>query len=102
MPHLAAMDYGGQDFVDIGRRIRLLRKALGYDNAAQFAAHAGLSPQQISNWETGKTRPEVSMAIKLCVRTGATLDFIYWGRDAGLPLNLATAIQDYRRRSEPA
>ena len=60
------------NFINKGNRIRDLRKALGDDNANLFAAYVGWSPQQLSNHENGQRRPEVSMAIKLCVRTGAT------------------------------
>lgn len=92
----------GITLMDIGRRIRTLRKALGYDNAAMFAAYIGWSPQQLSNYENGSKRPELTMAIKLCSRTGATLDYIYRGEFAGLPLSLANSIQDYLAREQSA
>ncbi|EHK52791.1 helix-turn-helix domain-containing protein [Allomesorhizobium alhagi] len=86
------------NFIDIGKRIRDLRKALGDDNANLFAAYVGWSPQQLSNYENSQRRHEVSVAIKPCVRTGATVDYICRGEYAGLPLHLASAIQDYLAR----
>lgn len=80
----------------IGERIRVLREALGYSNASQFAAFVGWSSQQLSNYENGQKRPEVNMAILLCSRTGATLDYIYRGEFAGLPMQLAVKIQDFQ------
>lgn len=91
---------GGTSFVDIGRRIKVLREALGFESAALFAAHVGWSPQQLSNYENGQKRPEVTMAIKLCTRTNVTLDYIYRGEHAGLPLHVANAIQDYLARQQ--
>lgn len=84
---------GGTTQADIGWRIRILREALGYSNAAAFAGFVGWTPQQLNNYERAAKRPEVSMATKLCLRTHATLDWIYRGERGGLPLTLASAIQ---------
>lgn len=83
---------------NIGRRIRALREAIGEDNQRAFAAKLGWQPQQLSNYENGHKRPEISMAIRICMRTGATLDYIYRGEFAGMPLRLANSIQDYLAR----
>lgn len=80
--------------VEIGTRIRLLRLALGHSNASQFAALTGFTPQQLNNYERGKKRPELSMAIRICQRTGATLDWIYRGERAGMPFDLMRSIDD--------
>jgi len=92
------MAEGGTGLKDIGERIRVLREALGYKNASLFAAFVGWSPQQLSNYENGQKRPEVTMAIRLCNRTGVDLDWIYRGRTAGLPMRVANLIQDYADR----
>lgn len=89
-------------FEAIGRRIRDLRESMGYHNAAEFAAYMGWSPQQLSNYERGRKRPEVSMAIQLCVRTHVTLDYIYRGDHTGLPLRVSNAIQDFQARQQPS
>jgi Predicted transcriptional regulators len=87
---------------EIGQQIRDLRESLGYTNAAEFAAYVGWSPQQLSNYEKGHKRPEITMANKLCVRTRVTLDYIYRDDHTGLPLHVANAIQDYRSRQKPS
>lgn len=85
---------GGTSMKEIGWRIRILREALGYKKATAFAAWVGLSsPQQLSNYERGRKRIELSLAIMICRKTHVTLDWIYRGERAGLPLHLAEAIQ---------
>lgn len=99
------MAYGGEGLIDIGARIRILREAMGYDSATLFAAYVGWSPQQLSNYERGYKRPEISMAIRLCKKTGVTLDWIFRGETAGLPLHVANLIQEFidqRRPTEQA
>lgn len=92
----------GESLSDIGARIRDLRGAMGYTNSTLFAAFVGWSIQQLSNYENGRTRPEISMAIMLCKRTGVTLDWIYRGETAGLPMHVANVIQDYLNRQRPS
>jgi transcriptional regulator with XRE-family HTH domain len=101
-PILAGMVDSVESQASIGHRIRAMREALGEHNASAFAAKLGWTPQQLSNYENGRKRPEVSMAIRLCTRTGATLDYIYRGEFAGMPLVLANSIQDYLSRQSEA
>ncbi|MDW6026530.1 helix-turn-helix transcriptional regulator [Mesorhizobium sp. BAC0120] len=68
---------GGDSLEDIGRCIRDLREAMGYDKASLFAEFMGWPPPQLSNYETGQKRPEVSMAIQLCRNTHVTLNWIH-------------------------
>lgn len=89
------------DMIEIGKRLIMLREALGYiERGAQseFAAHIGLTPQQLNNYERGLKRPEITQAIKICTRTGATLDWIYRGEWAGLPNDLAVRLRDLNQR----
>ncbi len=48
----------------LGERIRKLRIRLGYSQF-QLATHLGVSIQAISNWETGKSNPEISILVPL-------------------------------------
>ena len=41
-----------------GQRIRRLRKALGGETQAQFAARMGVDQSTVSKWESGKQEPE--------------------------------------------
>lgn len=75
--------------MDIGERLRLLRLALDMSVAAQFAAYIGIEPQTYNNWERGRQRPQLDMALLICRRVpGLTLDWIYLGEAAGLPMGL--------------
>ena len=75
--------------VEIGQRIVALRTAMGFANAAAFAKAVKISPQSLNNYERGFRRPELEQATKIVKLTGATLDWIYYGERAGLPLQLA-------------
>jgi transcriptional regulator with XRE-family HTH domain len=72
---------------DIGRRIEAIMKALGLSQA-QFSRLTGVSQQALNNYLQGRQRPQLDQAVKICIRTGATLDWIYFGDPSGLPQKL--------------
>lgn len=75
----------------------MLRIALGYGERggqAQFASFLNLSPSQLNNYERGLKRPDIGVAINICTRTGATLDWIYRGERAGMPFDLISRLPD--------
>lgn len=73
-------------YAAIGARLRALREALYGDlSMKQFAEMMGLDYRRYHNWEAGSSRPQPEEAINLCDKLGATLDFIYRGREAALP-----------------
>jgi transcriptional regulator with XRE-family HTH domain len=80
----------------VAERIRLTREALGLKQAA-FARLVGIEPQALNNYESGLRRISVDQAIKICAATGVSLDWIYRGLSSGLPINLATALQQRQR-----
>jgi hypothetical protein len=73
----------------VARRLRLLREAMGYDSQGAFAALLGLSPPRWNNVENGLPMSR-DIAFRL-VKTvpGLTLDWLYFGKPDGLPLDLA-------------
>lgn len=73
---------------EIGRRLEALRLAKGIAAQNMFAQLIGAQISQYNNWETGRRRITVDFAIKICVLTGATLDYIYRGDVSSLPLSL--------------
>jgi hypothetical protein len=74
---------------DTAVRARVLREALGYQTSAAFAAFLGVSAQRWNNVETGLPLSR-DMAFLLVNKVpGLSLDWIYFGRAAGLPLELA-------------
>lgn len=88
----------------IGARLRLLRLAYGAlqrrDKEMSQSEFARLCEIGISAWnnaETGDNRIGIDNAKKVARRTGASLDFIYFGERAGLPHALAVAIAALER-----
>jgi transcriptional regulator with XRE-family HTH domain len=79
------------DAAEIGRRLRLVREALGYTQPF-IAQVCDMSPQAWNNNECGRDRISVEPAIRLCAATGIGLDWIYRGLVSGLPAHLAVKI----------
>lgn len=79
-------------FEATGRRLIATRLALGFTSQLEFAEAAGVSPQAINNYERGRSRPQLSVALALCERFQLTLDWIYRGDPGGLPMRLARVL----------
>lgn len=84
---------------DIGRRLRLTRRALGYEDRQQaaFAADSGLAQSHYNRFETGDRPLTLPIAMKLCHRWGLTLDWLYRGDPSGLQYKLANDIKSLRK-----
>jgi transcriptional regulator with XRE-family HTH domain len=95
MPPEGKRDNLGTDA--IADRLRLIREAKGLIQAS-MARLVGITPQEWNNWERGRDRISLEKAIQVCAATGASLDWIYRGDMKGLPLDLATRIQELTRR----
>ena len=65
---------GGRSTADIGKRIVMLREALGH-NQGQFARLVDISQPALANYESGLRRPEIDKAVQIVVKTGVTLDW---------------------------
>ena len=79
--------------IDVARRLRRTREAVGLDQQ-QFGSRAGMSQPQYNQYETGKRIITLRSAMMLCDEYSLTLDWIYRGDPSGLPYRLATAIRD--------
>lgn len=77
-------------FDDIAARLRWHRELLGLDQKG-YAEQSGVSPQQISNAESGNYRLGLNAALQLRRKHGLSLDFIYEGIADALPMNLRNA-----------
>ncbi len=75
-----------------GQRLLATRLALGYESQLEFAHAAGVSPQAWNNYERGRSRPALEIALALCAQFQLTLDWIYRGDAGGLPHRLARAL----------
>jgi transcriptional regulator with XRE-family HTH domain len=90
----------GRLAVDIGRRLRLTRVALGIENQVDFGREAGLSQPQYNYFETGSRPLTLQAALKLCDRYNLTLDWLYRGDPSGLPYKLAKDISNVRKSTQ--
>jgi transcriptional regulator with XRE-family HTH domain len=57
----------------------------------------GIETQAWNNYERGLRRISIDQAIKVCQATGVSLDWVYRGLAAWLPVELATALQEQQR-----
>lgn len=79
----------------IARRVRHLRETLGYESPGAFAAVLGYSPQRWGNVENGLPLSR-DIAFKLVqIVPGLTLDWLYFGKPDGLPLELARRLGEF-------
>lgn len=89
------MKYGEQ-----GERLRQLRDALGL-TGWDVAVAVGCKPQSVSNWETGKNRPKLEIAIALGTLYEARDEVLgMYGYVAGEPDTLARLAEAERRLDE--
>ncbi len=77
--------------VPIGDRLRKARKAVDVSQTAA-AKLVGVTPQAWSQWELGKRPFDFEAAIIFCDRYNVTLDWLYRGQPAGLPLDIAAKV----------
>lgn len=85
----------------IGERLELIRLASGYPNKPRgaikrWAEKFGWSQQEYGNWETGLQRIPPEPASAIMHKTGATLDYIYHGKESTLPRSLSDAIDQVK------
>lgn len=80
------LDVGDFD-KDVARRLVLSRIALG-KSPGEFAAAAGISQSNYSQYENRWRSLSVRAAMKLCVTYGLTLDWLYRGDPSGLSVRL--------------
>lgn len=76
---------------EIAARLRITRLALKMSQAA-ICRHVGVSTSAWNNAETGDVELSKNLAIKIANMTGVTTDWLFLGRRAGLPAEIAAAI----------
>lgn len=81
-------------YSDVGERLARLRVALGHPTDASFAAYLDISPQKLSNYLRGASRPDLMTAMSIVKRTRVTLDWIYYGEEGGLSLQLVDLLAE--------
>jgi len=80
-------------YAEIAARIKWHRSVTGRTQE-EYAAAAGLTRQQLNNWENGQKRIGLDGARALRKTYGLSLDFIYEGIADALPMNLRNALSD--------
>ncbi|PRX33967.1 Transcriptional regulator, contains XRE-family HTH domain [Meinhardsimonia xiamenensis] len=83
----------------IGRRLALLRRALGL-RPSEMADLLGIPRTYWSRFEGGKRAISDTVAALLVEKFGVTLDFIILGRWDKLPLDLAERMREIERSDQ--
>ncbi len=80
---------------EVGRRLRLLRYALGHERQTSMVAFLGrpVTIQHWNNWERGRNVPTVSQARHVAMKTRVNVDWIYWGDKANLPFSMVELLE---------
>ena len=85
----------GTSAVAIGLRLRLTREVLGLTQA-EFADRCGIARNTFNQYEQGKNKPQLPLAIEMCERFNLTLDWLYRGDPSGLPYKMADSLKALR------
>ena|SRR3990167_2656317 len=90
--------YGDSSKQGIARRLDALRIAVSPNpedpmSQAEFARHCGFTVQALNNYMQAVNRIQLDQAIALCLRTQVTLDWVYLGNPAGMPISLIRATE---------
>ena len=76
-----------QPFRVVGRRLAATREALGITQA-ELCRQLRVDPPRWNQYELGKRRITIEVALELRLAYGVTLDWIYVGDSSGLPPRL--------------
>jgi transcriptional regulator with XRE-family HTH domain len=97
-PRMAQRPINPTSLAAISERLRLLQLSSGLKQAP-FSRLVGLSASQWNNYSRGRERISIDAALKVCVATGVSLDFIYRGERAALPFKLALDLQRFEQNA---
>lgn len=94
-----AIDLDPTSLDAIGRRLRLLRLAYNM-NQRSWAALIEVEPPRWNNYERGRKRIVVDLAMDLRKRFGVPLDWVYAGEESSLSVDLAKRLRAAQDRDE--
>jgi transcriptional regulator with XRE-family HTH domain len=77
----------------IGARLKALRLSLGFNQARAFCTFIGAHETNWNMFERGHRRISLDEAAKVFSKTGASLDWIYFGVEHSLPVHLAEKLR---------
>jgi DNA-binding XRE family transcriptional regulator len=78
----------------VGYRLRILRAALDDIAAKDVCAAINVATNTYSQWEKGRSLPDLLAMTRLWDHFGADLNYIYLGRTDTLPFELAMKIRE--------
>lgn len=85
---------------EIARRLQITRLALGFERQAAFAdaLNDGVTPQRWNNYESGRDRLTLNLALTICRKfPQVTLDWLFRGDKGTLRPAFSAAIDDAER-----
>lgn len=84
----------------IGARLKRLRLALGYPQARLFCSFVGITDQALNNYEAGRRRISLDEAMKIVIKTGVSLDWLYRGLEHTLPKHVSDKLAEVEKSEE--
>lgn len=66
----------GKEMPVLCRQIRFFRERKGIEQK-ELAARVGIKSNAVSNWENGRTRPDIALLPKICQVLGVTIDELF-------------------------
>ncbi len=84
---------------EVGARLRLAMEAQGLSQS-DLSRVFSVSLSKIGNWLRGDNYPDVYLMTVFCERYGVTMDWLYRGKIAGLPSEMADDLARVRVASE--
>lgn len=73
-------------WADVGERLYKIQHMLGFARRREFCNHFHVQESTASNWFNGRSRINHDDAKRICEEAGLTLDYLYYGETAGVPL----------------
>ena len=80
-------------------RVKITRQALEL-RQVDICNATGITPSQYSNYEAGVSRPNIEDAIRYSETFGISLDWIYKGDPAKLPLDVGDRVRQIVKNSK--
>lgn len=71
------------EFKAFAMRLRAIREACGFEDAASFARALGVEPPAYRKWERGQSGPSIAQLVKIQQVTSCSLDFLIAGTVPG-------------------
>lgn len=84
--------------IEVGSRLRAIRRALGYERINRFAENTGTDEDNLSNWERGVSVVPQWYVQRLKELFGVTHDWIYGGDASTLRQDLSLALLSVDKR----